>query len=224
MKQNSGSKYARNFFKKQNSGNYDYLVHFATLGMDSKWKEHILRYVRPNSYVLELACGTGILSKLLLKGDNNVLGLDLTFSYLQVLKEKGIDLEVVNATAESVPFQDCQFDCIVTSYLPKYTNIQTLMNESNRLLKNGGLIILHDFTLPTNRLYRISWNLYFKMIRLIWYKDKKWKNVFDELDSLIRNSNWDIEALEQLKSLKFTQINRKLLTFETSAIITATKS
>jgi demethylmenaquinone methyltransferase/2-methoxy-6-polyprenyl-1,4-benzoquinol methylase len=191
--------------------------------VDSQWKKKILENVKSNSLVLELACGTGILSTLLSQAGNTVLGLDLTFSYLKFLKYKGIKIPVVNSTAEFIPFRSTLFDCIITSYLPKYTNINALIKECSRMLKTGGMIVLHDFTYPSNRIYKVLWHVYFKIISLVWRKDKRWKSVFDELDILIRNSKWDLEVLEELKKLNFNQINKRYLTFETSVIITAIK-
>lgn len=217
------SSYARTFFNKYNSDNYDTLVHYATLGVDSKWKEKIVEKVNPNSLVLELACGTGLLSTIVSQAGNSVIGLDLTFSYLKVLKQKGVKIPVVNSTAEFIPFSSGQFDCIVTSYLPKYTNLDNLIKECFRVLKSGGMIVLHDFTYPTNLIYKIAWEVYFKIISLAWSRDKRWKNVFDELDILIRKTKWHLEVLEELKKLKFCKINKRYLTFETSAIITAIK-
>lgn len=223
MKHKNGSEYARTFFKKNNSNNYDKLVHYATLGEDSKWKKKMIEKVKPDSLVLELACGTGILSTLLSQAGNSVLGLDLTFSYLKVLKQKGVKIPVVNSTAEFIPFRSGLFDCIVTSYLPKYTNLDNLIKECFRVLKSDGMIVLHDFTCPTNRIYKMVWEVYFNILRLAWSRDKRWKNVFDELDILIKNSKWQLEVLEELKKLKFSEINERYLTFETSAIITAIK-
>lgn len=224
MKQKTGSGYARDFFKKSNSENYDQLVQYATLGYDSKWKKKMLDYVDPNSLVLELACGTGILSKLLSHAGNPVLGLDLTFSYLKILKQKVIDMSVVNSTAELIPFQSSLFDYVIGSYLPKYTNLDTLINECFRVLKKGGMVVLHDFTYPTNPLYKVIWEVYFRSISLVWGRDKRWKSVFEGLDILIRNSKWDLDVLEELKKLKFTHINRRYMIFQTSAIVTAIKS
>ncbi|HET6591043.1 MAG TPA: class I SAM-dependent methyltransferase [Candidatus Nitrosocosmicus sp.] len=223
MKQKAGLEYASAFFSKDNSENYDHLVHYATFGMDSRWKKKILEKVESDSIVLELACGTGILSAILSQAGNTVLGLDYTFSYLKVLKQKGIKIPVVNSTAELIPFRSTMFDYIITSYLPKYTTLDILINECFRLLKSGGMIILHDFTFPKYRLYKVAWEGYFKIISLLWRKDKRWKYVFDELDVLIRSSQWDLNVFEELEKLKFSQIHKRYLTFQTSAIITAIK-
>jgi demethylmenaquinone methyltransferase/2-methoxy-6-polyprenyl-1,4-benzoquinol methylase len=219
----TGVEYARKFFAKENSRDYDRLVHLATVGQDLVWKKKIIRFVPAKSFVLDLACGTGILSSLLINNQNDVLGVDLTLAYLEVINTKRIKMDFVNANAELLPFADNTFDCVVTSYLPKYTNLRSLIHECFRVLKFGGRIVLHDFTHPKNSVYRYAWNNYFRIIRCIWGGDGKWKNVFCDLDTLIRENDWDIRIENVMRDLGFTQIRSSYLTFQTSMIVTATK-
>ncbi|MDQ2685668.1 MAG: class I SAM-dependent methyltransferase [Thermoproteota archaeon] len=219
----SGVDYAKEFFEEENSRAYDRLVHLATLGQDSVWKKKIIKQVPANILVLDLACGTGILSSLLIENNNKVVGLDLTLPYLNVIFEKEINIDLLNATAEILPFADGVFDCIVTSYLPKYTNLTNLINECHRVLKPRGLVLLHDFTLPKKSLFKYAWRIYFKLIRYLWKNDKKWKNVFAQLDKMIKSTEWDQKIVGLLEAIGFTQIKTNYLTFETSLIVTATK-
>lgn len=223
MNSKTGVEYARIFFAKENSRDYDRLVRLATVGQDLVWKKKIIRYVPAKSFVLDLACGTGILSSLLIENQNEVLGVDLTLAYLEVINTKRIKMDFVNASAELLPFVDNTFDCIVTSYLPKYTNLKSLIHECYRLLKFGGCVVLHDFTLPKNSVYRCAWNNYFRLIRYIWGRDGKWKNVFSNLDTLIEENDWDIRIENVMRDLGFTQIRSTYLTFQTSLVVTATK-
>src|SRR6185295_2708240 len=148
----------------------------------------------PNgSMVLEMACGTGILTSLLKQNNNKVYGIDLTFEYLSALGEKKIEIDSINGTAEFLPFQNRYFDCIVTSYLPKYVDLNVLVSECQRVLKQDGLLILHDFTYPNRLAYQLAWKIYFRIIRVLWKLDKKWTNVFNELDKLIISNHWDSE-------------------------------
>ena len=80
-----GVNLAQSFFNKNNSSGYDRLVKLATLGQDTNWKKQIVESVPPGSLVLEMACGTGILTSLLKQNDNIVYGIDLTFEYLSTL-------------------------------------------------------------------------------------------------------------------------------------------
>ena len=81
-----GVRLAQSFFNKNNSGSYDRLVRLATLGQDMKWKKKLVESVPNGSLVLEMACGTGILTSLLKQNNNIVYGIDLTFEYLSVLE------------------------------------------------------------------------------------------------------------------------------------------
>ena len=218
-----GVKLAQSFFNKNNSGSYDRLVKLATLGQDLNWKKKLVESVPNGSLVLELACGTGILTSLLKKNNNKVYGIDLTFEYLCKLGEKKIEIDSINGTAEFLPFQNRYFDCIVASYLPKYVNLNSLVSECQRVLKQEGLLILHDFTYPKRLAYQLAWKIYFRIIKTLWRFDRKWKSVFNGLDNLITNNHWDSEINSILTSHGFIQIRKEFQTFETSAIISALK-
>lgn len=218
-----GVRLAQSFFNKDNSASYDKLVKLATLGQDSNWKKKIVERVPPGSLVLEMACGTGILTSLLRQNNNLVYGIDLTFEYLSELSEKRVEIASINGTAEFLPFQSMYFDCIVASYLPKYVNLNTMISECQRVLKPAGLLILHDFTYPKKLAYQIAWKIYFSIIKTLWKFDRKWTNVFNELDNLIISTHWDSELSSILTSHGFVQIYKEFQTFETSAIISAFK-
>lgn len=218
-----GVKLAQSFFNKDNSGSYDKLVKLATLGQDSNWKKKIVEMVPHGSLVLEMACGTGILTSLLRQNNNLVYGIDLTFEYLSELSEKKVEIDFINGTAEFLPFQSRYFDCIVSSYLPKYVNLNTMIGECHRVLKPSGLLILHDFTYPKRLAYQIAWKIYFRIIKTLWRFDRRWTNVFNELDNLIIRTRWDSELSSILTSHGFVQICKEFQTFETSAIISAFK-
>ncbi len=218
-----GVRLAQSFFNKNNSGSYDRLVRLATLGQDMKWKKKLVESVPNGSLVLEMACGTGILTSLLKQNNNIVYGIDLTFEYLSVLGEKRIEIDSINGTAEFLPFQDRYFDCIVASYLPKYVNLNVLVSECQRVLKQEGLLILHDFTYPKRLAYQVAWKIYFRIIKALWRLDKKWTSVFNGLDQLIINNHWDSEINSILTLHGFVQIRKDFQTFETSTIISALK-
>lgn len=221
--QNSGYDYAKKFFDENNASSYDNLVKIATFYQDNKWKKEIIKSVPEKSIVLDLACGTGILSDLLAKGENIVYGLDLTFQYLKVMQAKRQYFNCVNGTAEILPYRNNSFDVIVSSYLPKYVNLNNLIEECRRVLKQNGIIVLHDFTYPDNFLFSKIWRLYFKILRFCGKFVKTWQTVFNELDTLIINSKWHESLQNILNKHEFINIHSKYYTFGTSAIVSAVK-
>jgi demethylmenaquinone methyltransferase/2-methoxy-6-polyprenyl-1,4-benzoquinol methylase len=224
MEQNQGYLNAKKFFNEFNAPTYDNLVKFATLGQDYYWKRKILQKISTKGSILDLACGTGILSSLLEEKGNVVFGIDLTYEYLKILKSKKPEPFCINGVAEFLPFKNKYFDYIVGSYLPKYANLTNLVNECFRVLKNGGKIILHDFIFPNRRIFQESWKIYFKLLKKIGKLFfKNWNQVFNELDSLIMTISWYETLPKILLNKGFTQITSESLSMETSAIVYAKK-
>lgn len=223
MNTGDGHIYAKSFFTKLNSTSYDKIVKLTTFGQDFYWKRKMLKKITTKGPVLELACGTGILSSLLKDSGYTVYGIDLTFDYLKILRSKNLKYFCVNGTAVSLPFKDNYFDCIISSYLPKYCDINKLASECFRVLKHGGIAILHDFILPRRKLFRVFWNSYFKILKFSGRFVKNWAKVFDDLDSLIILSNWYDSLPKNFIDKGFIDVTSETFTFETVAMISAKK-
>lgn len=213
---------AQRFFTRENAASYDYVARYATFGQDKAWKRKIAYAVSNCKSILELATGTGILSSMLLASGSTVAGLDLNFHYL-LEATKRLQSRAVQATAESLPYREEQFDAVVSSYLAKYVNMTTVARECMRVLNPGGLVIFHDFTTPRNPLMRGLWKNYFRILRVCGYFVPSWTVVFDQLDEVIEKSQWDAETVEALKRAGFVGIACKYHTAGTAAIISGEK-
>jgi demethylmenaquinone methyltransferase/2-methoxy-6-polyprenyl-1,4-benzoquinol methylase len=178
--------------------------------------------VRNNQSVLELACGTGVLSSMLASSGKNVIGIDLVLEYLLSSRHK-LDLPVTQGTAEVLPFRNESFDAVVSSYLPKYVDSRILAQECWRILKPGGVAVFHDFTYPRLRWMRILWNAYFAILRFCGLFLPAWRPVFQQLDGVIRRSRWDEQLFESLRSEGFANIICESHTAGSSAIVRADK-
>jgi demethylmenaquinone methyltransferase/2-methoxy-6-polyprenyl-1,4-benzoquinol methylase len=221
-----GLRIARTFFTFKNASTYDQIVRFTTFGQDYHWKTQIIRILRKQQMsVLDLACGTGILSFMLIdkRPSIRVIGLDLIWEYLQVAKSKKSDSLLVNGNAEILPFIDESFDCVMSSYLPKYVNIDILTEECCRVLKHGGSVIFHDFTYPRNLMVQNLWKAYFAILRFMAKFVKSWNIVFFQLDKIIIANNWLEDILQSLEKKGFMDISYKHYTLGTAAIISARK-
>jgi demethylmenaquinone methyltransferase/2-methoxy-6-polyprenyl-1,4-benzoquinol methylase len=219
-----GHAYAKGFFTGFNAATYDRLVQFTTFGQDYYWKKKMLSKTSKKGLALDLACGTGILSSLLSKEKGfTVFGIDLTFEYLKVLKTKKSGAFCINGIAEFLPFQNNYFDCVVGSYLPKYANLLDLVNECFRVLKKGGMLILHDFIYPNRIILQKLWKTYFRLLKMSGKLLKNWNKVFNELDSLIMTTEWKDTLPKILLDKGFTKIITETMTFETSLIVSAKK-
>ncbi len=207
---------------------YDHIVNLCTFGFDRLWKKRILERIpeRP-SRIIDHACGTGILTFRIARQfpDCHVIGVELRDEYLDIARQKAKSMGITNvefilSRAEDVLLEG-SFDCITASYLGKYADLMTLTRRTKKMLRKGGVFLMHDFTYPSNRAFAWIWGLYFNVLQkvgILWYP--QWKTIYDELPELIRKTNWVTELVDQLKRNGFSGITIDYLTVGTSAIVT----
>lgn len=216
-----GHAQAMRFFTSINADSYDLISRLATFGQDIVWKHEIINAVSHSSHILELACGTGILSSMLAERGKKVTGIDLTFEYLLTLKRK-LNMPIAQGTAEVLPYKDESFDAMVSSYLAKYVDVQKVIDECWRVLRPGGIVVFHDFTYPRGLICHL-WHTYFELLRLAGRFVASWKVVFGELDDVIKKSAWVDQTIYALRNRKFQNISCRCYTAHTSAIVYAEK-
>jgi demethylmenaquinone methyltransferase/2-methoxy-6-polyprenyl-1,4-benzoquinol methylase len=216
-----GHAHAMRFFTPTNADSYDLILRLATFGQDNTWKHEIIKTLSHRSQVLELACGTGVLSSMLAEEGKSVTGIDLTFEYLVTLKHK-LNAPIAQGTAELLPYRDESFDAVVSSYLAKYVSVQRVVDECWRVLRPGGIVVFHDFTYPRG-VVRSLWNIHFELLRLAGRFVASWKVVFEELDTVIKESDWAYQTISALRDRRFQNIDFRYYTGGTSAMVYAEK-
>jgi demethylmenaquinone methyltransferase/2-methoxy-6-polyprenyl-1,4-benzoquinol methylase len=209
---------------------YDRVVNIFTLGIDSLWKKKIVEKMASPKKVLDLACGTGILTIAIAKQfpKCEVTGVDISPNYLEVAWRKAHKHHIKNiafvlSPAEEFTSQDL-FDVVTASYLAKYANIPLLIKNLSGMIAPGGTLIFHDFTYPKTESLQSLFEGYFKLFRpLGGVFFPEWKAVFHELPNVIRETKWIEELTETLKKEGFRDIKIESLTLEGSAIVTASR-
>jgi len=155
----------------------DLMNDLMSSGLHRVWK-HIavtLSGVREGSRVLDIAGGTGDLSKRYLKkiGETGELWLtDINGEMLTVGRDRLIDdgfmPPLCQCDAESLPYPDNYFDCVTVAFgLRNMTHKDKALEEMHRVLKRGGRLIVLEFSKvwkPLEKLY----DLYsFKLLPLM---------------------------------------------------------
>ena len=121
----------------------------------------------PRIDVVDIGCGNGRYSLLLAKYldgkvslscvDNNEHMLETLEPYLAA---NGISTFVsVKSDAESLPFDDSSFDCIITFNAVHHFKLGDFLVEAARILRDGSLIFIYTRTPEQNR--RNIWGRYF---------------------------------------------------------------
>ncbi|MFQ5782004.1 MAG: class I SAM-dependent methyltransferase [Nitrosopumilus sp.] len=212
-------------FFDDTSKTYDKVSFWATFGKDKYWKNEIIKKIGTATSLLDLACGTGILTRKLAIQfpQNRVTGVDITKSYLKIAEKNSSSFSnilFVHQDAEKLDLEE-KFDCICSSYIPKYCNPKILVKNCIKHLNPGGMIILHDFTFPKNHSIQNLWNFYFILLNIIGNFIPSWKEAFLNLPKLIKTSNWTNNYRYEFERNGF-DVKLQNLTWNTSAILVAT--
>ena len=230
MSDNRGIEIVHQFFPGTGR-TYDLIVNLCTFGFDRWWKGRIGNRIPADArLIMDQACGTGILTFKIARQwpGAHIVGVDVTEEYLVIAKEKAAiqgvkNVEFLLGRAEEVLLGQ-SFDCITSSYLAKYAELEVLIENIQTMLRPGGTLIMHDFTYPPNRAMTLLWLFYFRLLQTIGArKFPEWKAAFDGLPGLLRNTAWVSELVTILQKHHFSGIDVQSLAFGTAAIVTAQK-
>ena len=138
---------------------YDKLNRILSFGVDTSWRNagisSVLRLISASKLdILDIACGTGDMIKLWQKNCVNfdkqiqsIRGIDASEKMLEIARAKFAGLEFIRAGAENLPLNDEAADIISISYgIRNVVQRQRALGEFFRVLKNGGFLLILEFT------------------------------------------------------------------------------
>jgi demethylmenaquinone methyltransferase/2-methoxy-6-polyprenyl-1,4-benzoquinol methylase len=183
---------------------YDRYARLLSLGQDPRWRSFLVSRIgaRPEQTVLDVACGTGAVAlELLRRYGCRVVGVDQSAEMLAAARRRvGERVELREARAEALPFEDSSFEGLTFTYLLRYVDDPgATMRELARVIRPGGRVAMLEFFVPGNPLARIPWELYVRaglplLGRLI---SPGWREVGTFLGPSIRDfwERWPLERL-----------------------------
>jgi len=213
-------------FFDNTSRTYDKIANYATFRKDRHWKNKIIKEMKNPKTILDLACGTGILTRKIARTfpESRIIGIDITKSYLEIAKKNSLsfpNVSFIQQDAEMLSL-DQKFDCICSSYIPKYCDANILINKCMKHLNPDGRIIFHDFVYPKNPIVKFFWNSYFVLLQLSGFLIPSWRVAFKNLPDIIKNTNWTDDYVYYLTKNGFT-VKMEPMTWHTSALLVAKK-
>lgn len=125
---------------------YERWANILSLGQDSRWRNRMVGGldIGPRSRVLDIAAGTGSITRRLQQRGASVVSLDQSAPMLQPAVARGATGVV--ATAEALPFSDASFDAVTFGYLLRYVqDVEGCMAEIARVLRPGGRVGMVEF-------------------------------------------------------------------------------
>jgi demethylmenaquinone methyltransferase/2-methoxy-6-polyprenyl-1,4-benzoquinol methylase len=140
---------------------------YATLlsyGQDPRWRRFLVSRIDagPGDRVVDVATGTGMVARELVRQKGcNVVGVDQSPEMLaEARRRTNGRIELVEASAEQLPFADGEFDALTFTYLLRYVgDPAATLAELARVVRAGGTVAGLEFGLPQG-VWRPLWELH----------------------------------------------------------------
>lgn len=147
--------------------------------------------VQSNAQVLDLCCGSGQATQILVQHFQTVTGLDASPLSLKRARRNVPQADYVEALAETMPFPNNHFDWVHTSmalHEMQPDQRQQIVKEVYRVLKPGGRFALIDFHSPTNPLFWPGLSLFFALFET----ETAWQLLQEDLAGLLAKTGFQV--------------------------------
>lgn len=154
----SRRRYVDNLFDGT-AGDYDFVERLLGLGSGPWYRRQALARagLKPGMRVLDVATGTGLVAReaLAIIGDSgSLVGLDPSAGMLSEAAQ--LDVPLVRALGERIPFGDASFDFVSMGFALRHVaDLEALFGEMRRVLKPGGTACILEITRPASKVVEL---------------------------------------------------------------------
>lgn len=153
---------------------YDFLNHFLSAGIDYSWRKKAIKLIG-QSYpktILDVATGTADLALEAVKlNPEKIMGVDIADDMLKVGREKvakkNLDqlITLEYGDSEALRFEDGTYDAAMVAFgVRNFENLDKGLSEMYRVIRNGGMIMVLEFSKPQKFPVKQLFNFYFRYI------------------------------------------------------------
>ena len=157
------------------AGKYDFLNHFLSVGLDTRWRARAVRELRltDGARVLDLCTGTADLAiaTIRAKPSARVLGVDFAEAMLRIglrkVRDRGLHTHVafIRGDATAIPIRDGWADAATIAFgIRNVVRPEAALGELARVLKGGGRLVILEFGEPRLPGIRTLYNWYFRFV------------------------------------------------------------
>ena len=150
---------------------YDLMNDAMSFGMHRLWKKMLIELseLSEGSIALDIASGTADIPRLINKKFKSVSMhvTDINASMLALGKDRAINENFFHncsfalASGESLPYQNQTFDLVTVGFgLRNFTDKERGLKEMRRVLKPNGVLLILEFSKPTNSFFSKIYDWY----------------------------------------------------------------
>jgi len=206
---------------------YDLLNDLLSLGRTKAWRKVATSIIapKPGMRILDIAAGTGSSSRPLADAGADVISLDFSKGMLEAGRKRHPDLAFIQGDALALLFKENEFDVATISFgLRNTSDTSKALQESFRVLKSGGRMVVVEFSQPTNRIFRFIYLRYLmRALPTVARKVSSNPDAYIYLAESILAWPNQIGLAELMRAAGFGSVQWKNLTFGIVAIHTGVK-
>jgi demethylmenaquinone methyltransferase/2-methoxy-6-polyprenyl-1,4-benzoquinol methylase len=202
---------------------YDMLNRVLTFGMDVGWRRRTVKSLQlsPGAKVLDLACGTGDLCRMLAKRGYRPVGVDRSAGMLAAQRTTA---PLIRGDALVLPFRSNSVDGVVCGFaLRNFSSLKPFLKECSRVIRPGGRVALLEVAEPANPVLRWGHGQYFgKVVPLVGgaLSDRA---AYQYLPKSVAYLPPPARMISMMAESGFGNANRKLLSTGIAQLLTGTK-
>ncbi len=215
---------------------YDLLNRLLSLGRDRHWRRFAVSQLPgiDNGMFLDIATGTGDIAIEIVKRHSpgvKVVGVDLSEKMIELGKEKVIEagyserIELSTGNINSLNFKDNHFDAAIIAF--GIRNIQDYkqgIKEMARVVKNGGEIVILEFTSLQHRFFKRPYRFYItKVLPFISSIISRKRSAYQYLSDSVINFPPPEELKKIMQEAGLREVKYHTLTFGVTTVHTGIK-
>jgi demethylmenaquinone methyltransferase/2-methoxy-6-polyprenyl-1,4-benzoquinol methylase len=158
------------------AGQYDFLNHLLSLGIDHYWRWRTVRLVPPAGPlpILDVCTGTGDLAFAYDRaagGKTQIVAGDFTLEMLEIGRKKAVKrgadsrIEFIEADAQALPVANNTFQIVCVAFgLRNVADTDRGLAEMTRACAPGGRVAVLEFSTPTWQPFKAFYGWYFRNV------------------------------------------------------------
>ena len=143
------------------AGDYERVNRVISMGCDRRWRRRVVESLElgPDDVVMDLACGTGDLCRVLQAAGYRAVGVDLSAGMLSRAKDVGA---LIRADVCRLPVPDAAAAGITCGFaLRNLVDLPSFFAECVRVLRTGGRLAVIDAATPESAVARAGHRVWF---------------------------------------------------------------